>query len=355
VSTDNAESIDLARLAAVLQADVDGDLTLQALEPISIGASNRMYRAETSLGPLILRVPPAHKVSATAHDMGREYRILRALDGTDVPHPRALALSTDTEVFGAGFLAMEFVAGFNLKVGLDIPNVPNADELREFAFAAVDALAQLAGVDWQAAGLGDFGRPAGFLERQVSRWSNQLEGYRVRDLPGLDELAAWLGANRPPAAPPAIMHGDFTFANVMFAPERPPRVSAIVDWEQSTIGDPLMDLGWLLGLWAHADEESPATAPGVPWVTQLAGMPTRAEVVARYAERAGRDVSAIEFYQALALFKLVVVLEGSYAKHRTGTSTNAHHADFEWMVPQLIDTALAAAHGKRCRGATKSR
>ena len=347
MSADTAERVDPGHLAAVLRPDLGTALTVEALVPISVGASNRMYLAETSAGPLILRVPPAHKTSPTAHNVAREFRILRALDATDVPHPRAVALCADTEVFGAGFLVMEFVDGFNLKVDLDIPEAPTTAERREFAFAAAGALADLAAVDWAAAGLKDFGRPAGFLERQVSRWSTQLDAYRVRELHGLDELADWLTRNRPAATPPAIMHGDFTFMNVMFARTRPATVAAIVDWEQSTIGDPLMDLGWFLGLWAHADEQSPATAPGVAWVTQLEGMPTRAEVLAYYGDRSGRDVSAIGFYQALALFKLAVVLEGNYAKYRTGASRNAHHADFEWMVPQIIGTALAAAHGKR--------
>jgi aminoglycoside phosphotransferase (APT) family kinase protein len=347
VSVDTVADVDLGQLQEALRPDLGTGLSVRSLTTISLGASNRMYSADTTVGTVILRVPPAHKTSPTAHDMAREFRILRALDSTDVPHPRALALCADAAVFGAGFLVMEFVDGFNLKVGLDIPEAPTPDERRSFAFAAVDALADLSKADWQAAGLEGFGRPDGFLERQVSRWSNQLDGYRVRDLPGLDELTAWLSTNRPEPTAPAIMHGDFTFMNVMFRRSRPAQVSAIVDWEQSTVGDPLMDMGWFIGLWAHADEQSAATAPGVPWVTQLDGMPSRSEVVARYAERSGRDVSAIGFYQALALFKLAVVLEGNYAKYHSGTSRNAHHAEFEWMVPQVIDTALAAAHGKR--------
>ncbi|MGC9537448.1 phosphotransferase family protein [Streptomyces sp. UG1] len=342
-----AESVDLGALVEALRPELGSSLKVEQLIPISVGASNRMYQAVTSAGPLILRVPPRHKTSPTAHDMGREFRVLRALDSTAVPHPRALALCSDPEPFGVGFLVMEFVDGFNLKIGLDAPYAPAVEERREFALAAVATLADLASTDWQAAGLGDYGRPAGFLERQVNRWGSQLDAYRVRDLGGLDELAQWLKDSRPPAAPPAIMHGDFTFMNVMFAKGRPARVAALVDWEQSTIGDPLMDLGWFVGLWAHADEVSAAAPPGGRWVTQLGGMPTRAEVVRHYAERSGRDVSAIGYYQALALFKLVVVLEGNYAKYVRGASRNAHHADFEWMVPRLIDTARSAARGER--------
>jgi len=342
-----ASEVDLGALADALRPELGSMMSVERLIPISIGASNRMFRAESSAGPLIIRVPPVHKTSPTAHDVGREFRVLRALDDTDVPHPRAIALCSDPTPFGVGFLVMELVDGFNLKVGLDTPYAPTVGERREFAFAAVAALAEIAAVDWKAVGLGDYGRPAGFLDRQVDRWIKQLDGYRIRDLDGLDDLAQWLADNRPAAAPPALMHGDFTFMNVMFAKSRPAQVAAIVDWEQSTIGDPLLDLGWFVGLWAHADEESPATTPGDRWVTQLDGMPTRAEIVQHYAERSGRDVSAMSFYQALALFKLAVVLEGNYAKYARGTSRNAHHADFEWMVPRLISTALSATRGER--------
>jgi aminoglycoside phosphotransferase (APT) family kinase protein len=341
------ESVDLAALASVLRVALGTDIAVTGLVPISIGASNRMYRADTSGGPLILRVPPRHKTSPTAHDVGREFRVLRALDQTTVPHPRALALSADTSLFGVGFLVMQFVDGFNLRADRADPLDLSPAERGEYALAAVDALADLGAVDWQAAGLSGYGRPDGFLARQVQRWSSQLEGYRVRDLPGLDQLARWLQGNQPAHSRSAIMHGDFTYMNVMFAPSRPARVAAIVDWEQSTIGDPLLDLGWFVGLWSHHDEDAPATPPGVPWVTQRPGMPTRQQVIARYQERAGLEELPIGFYQALALFKLAVVLEGNYAKYHGGVSRNQHHADFEWMVPALIDTALAATRGER--------
>ena len=340
-------AIDLAALAGALRADLGPQLVVTGLVPISVGASNRMYRAETGEGPVILRVPPRHKASPTAHDVGREFRVLRALDHTAVPHPKALALSADTAVFGTEFLVMEFVEGFNLRADRGDPLGLTPAERGESALAAVDVLADLGAVDWQAAGLSGFGRPDGFLARQVSRWSSQLEAYRVRDLPGLDQLARWLQDNQPARSRAAIMHGDFTYMNVMLTLSRPVRVAAIVDWEQSTIGDPLLDLGWLTGLWAHPDEDSPATPPGVPWVTQLPGMPSRAQVVDRYRDRAGLDDVPIDFYQALALFKLAVVLEGNYAKFHRGVSRSQHHADFEWMVPALIETALSATRGER--------
>jgi aminoglycoside phosphotransferase (APT) family kinase protein len=337
-------------LPAPRRASLDSALTVSDVVTISIGASNRMYRVETSAGRFILRVPPVHLTSPSAHDMGREFRVLRALDATAVPHPRAVALCEDTAVFGSRFLVMELVDGFNITATSDGPVALSPEQRTAAAYAAVDALADLGNVDWEAAGLAGFGRPAGFLDRQVDRWRGQLESYRVRDLPGLDELSDWLVANRPTgsaAGGPAIMHGDYTFANVMFRPGQPPAVAAIVDWEQSTIGDPLVDLGWFVGLWTHADEVPATTPPGGRWVTQLPGMPTRREVVARYRERSGRDTSAVAFYQALALFKLAVVLEGNYVKFLRKGSRNKHHEEFEWMVPALLSTALAATRGER--------
>jgi aminoglycoside phosphotransferase (APT) family kinase protein len=341
------EPVDLDALTEALRTDLGSDVVVTELVPISVGASNRMYRAETGDGPVILRVPPQHKASPTAHDVSREFRVLRALDTTDVPHPKALALSADTAAFGTGFLVMEFIEGFNLRADRADPLGLSPAERGECALAAVDALADLAGVDWQTAGLSGYGRPDGFLARQVQRWSSQLDAYRVRDLPGLDHLAQWLQRNQPTHSRAAIMHGDFTYMNVMFAPSRPATVAAIVDWEQSTIGDPLLDLGWLVGLWSHPGEDSAATPPGVPWVTQLPGMPNRSQVIDRYCAQTGLDSVPIDFYQTLALFKLAVVLEGNYAKFHRGISRSQHHADFEWMVPALIATALAATRGER--------
>ena len=347
---DRSTEVDQEALTEALRGSVDSGLTLSDVTTISIGASNRMYRVETSAGRFILRVPPVHRTSPSAHDVGREFRVLRALDATAVPHPRAVALCEDTATFGTRFLVMEFVDGFNITATSDGPTELTPEQRTVAAYAAVDALADLGSVDWEAAGLTDFGRPAGFLDRQVDRWRGQLDSYRVRDLPGIDELSDWLVANRPSGAAAggaAIMHGDYTFMNVMFRPGAPGSVAAIVDWEQSTIGDPLLDLGWFVGLWSHADEVPATTPPGGRWVTQLPGMPTRDEVVRRYQERSGRDTSAISFYQALALFKLALVLEGNYVKFLRKGSRNRHHEEFEWMVPALLTTALAATRGER--------
>ncbi|MFE9327606.1 phosphotransferase family protein [Nocardia sp. NPDC052278] len=332
---------EVAGLRDVLADHPNGPIDLVSVRPISTGASNKMFRIETDAGPMVLRMPPQQRISSRANDMSREWRLLCALERTDIPHARPILQGDENSPLGSPFLLMEYVQGFNLR--WDTPRPPA--EVRDLAFATVGVLADISAVPWDGIGLSDFGKPDGFLERQVDRWTGQLDSYRVRHLEGLEELTGWLADNRPSGNRVGLMHGDFTFMNVMASEDR--TVAAVVDWEQATIGDPMMDLGWWIGLWAEADEQPAAVAPGGHWVTQLPGMPTRAEIVARYGELTGCDVSAVDYYQALALFKLAVVLEGHYARWSSGKSRNPHHGDFEWLVPQLVGTALDAAHGKR--------
>ena len=195
-------------------------------------------------------------------------------------------------------------------------------------------------MDWRAAGLEGFGRPDGYLERQVDRWLGQLERYRTRELDGLDVVATWLRDACPQPGEPGILHGDFQLANAMFAHQPPTRLLALVDWEQSTVGDPLVDLGWLLALWDEPGEE-PIRGPGAEnrRVNQEQGFPTRAELAARYAERSGRSLEHLGWYEVLALFKLACVLEGAYARHARGQSDSPLHARLEKMVPALLHSA----------------
>jgi aminoglycoside phosphotransferase (APT) family kinase protein len=333
-----------ARLQEYLREHLDSQLQVEAMTPLTGGASNHMFLLETRpLGRLVLRRPPAVKSSPTAHDVAREHRVLTALEGTSVPHPRAHLLCSDAGVIGAPFLLMEHVEGFVLD-GSKPPPGGGAARLDELAGMFIDGLAELASVDWQAVGLSGFGRPQGFLERQVDRWLGQLEGYRARPLPLLDFLPRWLADNRPPEGDPGILHGDYQFLNVIFAPSGD-RVAAIVDWEQSTIGDPLLDLGWVLGLWAQPGERSPVSQ--TTWLSQAPGMPRRQELAARYAARTGRQLGHLNYYEVLALFKLACVLEGSYSRHLSGVSEHGVHADFGWMVPRLLETAAAIARGER--------
>jgi len=330
-----------------LTSVLDRPFRIDRATRLTAGASNKMYVLREADGAeLVLRVPPEVKSSRTAHDVGREHRVLRALEGTDVPHPRPYVLCTDTGLLGVPFLVVERVRGFHLELPLDPPYPLPPEALHALVLSYVDALAAIGQVDWRAAGLGDFGRPEGFLARQVDRWLSQLEGYRARPLPHLDLITSWLRDGRPAEQPPGLLHGDYQFLNVLFSPAPSGGVAAIVDWELATIGDPLVDLGWVLGTWAHAGERSAVTG-GAPWVTQLPGMPTRAQITERYAASSGRDVSAVGYYQVLALFKLACLLEGSYAKAVRAESDIARHLEFGEMVLRLLEDAAAVVRGER--------
>jgi aminoglycoside phosphotransferase (APT) family kinase protein len=273
--------------------------------------------------------------------MAREHAILAALAATDVPAPRPLALCIDPDVIGAPFLLMEHVDGESvldrLPSGVD-PVLANA----QIGPALVDVLAALHRAPWREIGLAEFGRPEGFLARQVGRWRGQYERYRVRDLPRFDEVGAWLEGHRPPDGPPAILHGDFHLDNCLIDPVPPARVRAIVDWEMATIGDPLLDLGLVLAFWGP-ERPREAAFPRIQGVSRVAGAPTRAELAARYAERTGRSVGHLPYYMALAFWKLAAIVEGAYAQHLAGELDTAYARALEQDVPRLLDEAAGFA------------
>jgi aminoglycoside phosphotransferase (APT) family kinase protein len=319
--------------------------TIRHIERITSGSSNEIFELSADAGPVILRRPPRRRLSASAHDVAREFRVLSALTDTTVPRPDAIHLCTDDRVIGMPFLLMSKIEGFHLKAPYPM-HARQGGVMRAMMFDFIEVIARLSRIDWQAAGLTGFGRPAGYLDRQVDRWLGQLAGYRTRDLPKLAEVARWLRAHQPESGPPGIIHGDYQFLNVLFATDMPPRVAGVLDWEQSTIGDPLVDLGWVLGLWTEAGEESPLNA-FYGNASQLPGAPTRAELAQRYAVASGRPVGDRRYYEALALFKLGCIAEGSYYRHVNGLSDNPLHADFEWIVPKLISTAYLITEGER--------
>jgi len=316
-----------------LQATRMGQLT---------GEANALYWLRRGRHVWVLRRPPAVLNAPGASDMNREWRILTALESSPVPHPAPLLLgSTNDGPLGTPFLIMARVDGFTPVDQLPAP-YDTAEARRDLGFALADALAELAAVPWQARGLDGLGRPAGFLDRQVPRWLGQLDRYRTRDIPELGWLAGWLETNRPPRSKPALMHGDYSPYNVMAAPHDTTRLAAVVDWDTGTIGDPLLDIGHLLARWTDPGEEP---AIGVWDITTRDGLPTRAELAARYAERTGADLSALPYYQALALFKLAIILEGAVAQWR-GTAPQ-HAAARAAMVDRLIHYAGLYARDER--------
>ncbi|HEV3123125.1 MAG TPA: phosphotransferase family protein [Candidatus Dormibacteraeota bacterium] len=314
------------------------------VERVTTGHSNEVFAVRRGALHLALRRPPRTPLSPTAHDMAREHRVISALAraGTAVPVAQAVALCDDAGVIGAPFYLMELLDGVVVRDSLPAPfdGVPGAP--RAIAELLIDILVAIHAVDWRSVGLGDFGRPDGYLERQVDRWLGQLRRYRVRPLPDVDEAGRWLAAHVPPAQPPALIHGDYKLDNLMLARSLPPSALAVLDWEQSTIGDPLVDVGWVLGLWHDPGEEVAASfnwsvsgMPGAP------GVPRRSDLAARYAERTGRDLGRLAFYCTLGLFKLACVLEGSFARHVAGTSDDPYFATLEAGVPALARRALS--------------
>jgi aminoglycoside phosphotransferase (APT) family kinase protein len=298
------------------------------------GTQNVLVRLARGGERYVLRRGPQHLRPKSNDVMRREMQVLAALAGSDVPHPRFIAGCQDeTLMGGAVFYLMEPIDGFNATVELPEPHASDPSIRHEMGLQAAEAVARLGAVDHVAVGLGDFGRPDGFLERQVSRWQNELASYSELDgydgpaIPGLDEVAEWLDARRPTAWRPGILHGDYHLANVMYSPTGPQLV-AIVDWEMSTIGDPLLDLGWLLATWPDAD------APGIGAVAgfvagtfgSASGLPSQDELLKRYAEVAPsppRDLSSIAWYIVLACFKLGIVLEGTHARACAGKAPKA--------------------------------
>lgn len=329
-------------LAQWLEQNVPGRAPYTLIAMQAASTSNEMWEVRDADGQrFALRRPPAIKNAPTAHDVLREFRLIGALDGTDVPHPSPVAVCHDEALLGAPFYVMTHVDGIVLQ-----PPLPAWAEVpanrAPIGLELVDAIAKLSRVDWQAQGLAGFGKPDGYLDRQVDRWLGQLAKYRTRDIPGLDRLATWLREHRPAAQPSGILHGDYSIFNVLFAPEAPARLVAVVDWETATIGDPLVDLGWVVAQWSEAGEP-PVLDTGI---THLEGMASRRDIVQRYAEQSGRDVSAVAYYAALASFKLVCIVEGSWHRFVNGRSTNPKHAVFEKLVPELTQHALAITRGE---------
>jgi aminoglycoside phosphotransferase (APT) family kinase protein len=321
------------------------------VERITTGHSNEVFRVERGDLHLALRRPPRTPLSPTAHDMAREYRLLHAFadgagwehaDRPPVPVPRARALCTDVDVIGAPFYLMDLIDGVVVRDRMPSVFDDDAHAGRACAFALVDAIASVHAFDWRAGGLADFGRPDGYLERQVPRWLGQLERYKTRELPEVDEAGAWLAAHTPEMQAPTVIHGDYKLDNVMFARRLPVELVAVVDWEQSTIGDPLVDVGWMLGLWVEPSDAG--FLGGVSPLDPSANPPTRADLAQRYAAQSGRDLEHLAFYCVLGLFKLACVMEGSYARFTAGTSDDAYFATLAEGVPALARRALEFAY-----------
>jgi aminoglycoside phosphotransferase (APT) family kinase protein len=279
---------------------------------VSGGTQNEIYEIERGDLHGALRIPPPEAPESRDDGILREWRIMEALEGTDVPHPPALAVCTDKTVLGRTFYVMGYVDGWS-PINVDDwpePFFSDLDARQGLAYELVDGIALLSKVDWQAKGLQDLGRPDGFHERQVDRWTGFFERIKGREVPGFEEAAGWLRAHRPIDYVPGLMHGDYQFANVMYEHGGPAKLAAIVDWEMGTVGDPKLDLGWVVHSWP---EDTSKKSEGFSYVDML-GMPSRDEVLAHYAEVSGRQVDDIDYYAILAKWKLGVVLEQGFQR-----------------------------------------
>ena len=339
--TDSPDGIDLDRLRPFFVANVPGakDVALSATL-IAGGRSNLTYSVTDGASTWVVRRPPLGHVLPTAHDMAREYRVMSALAPTNVPVPRTLAMCEDLSVNDAPFYVMELVDGIIYRDTAALASL-SADDARRASEALVDVLAAIHSVDYRKAGLAEFGRPDGFLERQVRRWGEQWERSKTRELPEVDELARRLRAALPESGPPTIVHGDYRLDNTMMALDDPGRIVAVLDWEMSTLGDPLTDLGLFLLYWGQADAQVIATGAAI---NTQAGFMTRDQVVARYAAVSGRAVDHMDWYEILASYKLAIIVEGINARYQMGKTVGDGFESMGAMVAGLINSALEKAN-----------
>ena len=316
------------------------------IERIRGGHSNETFYVTRAAEQWVLRRPPRGPLLPTAHDVVREYRVLQALKDTNVPVPQPVLLCQDSGVIGAPFYLMQRVPGVVIREGLPPAFSDNLSARRGLGLELVDRLADLHAVDWARVGLQDFGKPTGYLERQVRRWSSQLDSSRTRPTPDLDTVTIWLQEHLPESGPATIVHGDYRLDNAVYAPDAPARILAILDWEMATIGDPLADLGYLLSFWREAQDPEPELSESAWTVTSMPGFCSRVELVAQYAERTGRRMDHVPFYTALATWKLAILLEGSYSRHLAGTTDDPFFAQLGVGVPALARRALAVCRGE---------
>lgn len=316
-----ADLVDLEKLKGWMDEQRIETGPLENLVQLAGGTQNILLKFTRGKREFVLRRPPHRPHMNGSETMRREARVLSALADSDVPHPALIAACPEEDVLGAAFYLMAPIDGFNATVGLPPLHAGDASIRREMGLSIADGASALGRVDHLAVGLADFGKPENFLARQVARWRGQLESYAeydgwtgARDIPGLDRVADWLEANRPQTFTPGIIHGDYHLANVMYRRDNG-RLAAIVDWELTTIGDPLLDLGWLMATWPDEDGSRTTGSVGIqPWQ----GFPTAKELVSRYAEGSTRDLRAIDWYAVLACYKLGIILEGTNARAAAG-------------------------------------
>ncbi|MFG1700534.1 phosphotransferase family protein [Nonomuraea sp. NPDC049309] len=329
--------IDHPRLVAWMGRHVPDAGEPGAVSLISGGRSNLTYLVETEGRRLVLRRPPLGHVLPTAHDMRREWRVISALAPTPVPVPEPVAFCADEDVIGAPFYLMGYVEGAAVRTREELGDLP-PERARRLSERLAEVLAAIHAVDYREVGLGDFGRPDGYLARQLDRWCQQWERSKTADLPAYDRLVERLRERLPAGAPGTLVHGDYRLDNTLLRLDDL-RIAAVVDWEMSTLGDPLADLGLTLTYWYDRDDEERASIPVAGDVTAAPGFLSAAEFAAHYAKVSGREISDLGFYVAFGNFKLAVIVEGIHARFRQGKTVGEGFDRIGAAVPTLIARA----------------
>jgi aminoglycoside phosphotransferase (APT) family kinase protein len=329
-------------LSEHLARELPGDDAPLEFERIGEGHSNITYLVRRGGDRFVLRRPPRGPLPPSAHDVLREWRILDAIKDTPARSPRTLLACADESVIGAPFYVMEYVEGAVITGEIPGP-LDTPEEHRRMGLDLVDALAEVHAVDWRACGLESFGKPTGYLERQVKRFTGLWEYNKTREVPRVQEMRDWLADNMPDSQEATIVHGDYRLGNTMVAHDPPARLIAIFDWELSTIGDPLADLGYMTVTWIQPGDPADTMFSSLSTVTRRDGFPTRAELIAHYEERTGRSMSALNWYQALALWKAAVFMEGNYKRSLAGTTDDPFLKMFDEGVPALAEAAYEAS------------
>jgi aminoglycoside phosphotransferase (APT) family kinase protein len=334
----------LEPLRAFLDARGLGEGELEA-SPIGEGHSNVTYLIRRGETEVVLRRPPRPPLPPSAHDVLREARLLRALEDTPARVPRVLAVGDDEQTIGSPFYVMERLEGEVIVT--EIPAAIDTPEERErISDELIDALAEIHSVDWRAAGLEGFGKPTGYLERQLRRFTGLWELNKTREIPAVERVGSWMAENMPESGPATIVHGDFRLGNTIFAPGAPARLAGVLDWEMATIGDPLADLGYLCMMWTEKDDPSGGLREALATVTRQEGFPTREELIGRYEERTGRSMKDLRWYTTLAVWKSVVFMEGNYKRAIAGSTDDPYLKTFGDGVLELARQAEAIADGE---------
>jgi aminoglycoside phosphotransferase (APT) family kinase protein len=340
-----AEALEVAPLAVLepLEAALPGAGPIE-LRRIGEGHSNVTFLVSRDSQEWIMRRPPRPPFPARAHDVLREYRTMKALEPTPVRVPKMVMFCEDESVIGAPFFLMEKLDG--LVVHRQVPAALDADsDRRGMVEELVDGLVELHRVDPAEVGLDGLGRAEGFLERQVSRWHQRWQQNQMREVQKVDELATELERTRPQTSEVTVVHGDYMLNNVMLAPWSPARLLAILDWELATVGDPMTDVGWLTATYVEPEDPADGVLAAVAPITRERGFPRRAFLAERYAEQSGRSLESLPWYQAHALWKIAILLEGSYRRHLAGFADDPFYATLERGVPDLVDQAVSLMEG----------